>query len=119
MGLTEEYGVVVGHTLVDASSWSASVLMVNPNAEEIVLPSFTCVGNLISVSAVAVSMAEQALPRDMCVALLGHLEDIVMGSHPLLGEAGRLLLREILHQYVFPAPANRLLAGLHRYNMKS
>ena len=35
--LTEEYGVVVGHTLVDASSWSASVLMINPNAEEIVL----------------------------------------------------------------------------------
>ena len=23
--------MVVGHTLVDASSWSASVLMVNPN----------------------------------------------------------------------------------------
>ena len=42
--LTEEYGVVVGHTLVDASSWSASVLMINPNVEEIVLPSFTCVG---------------------------------------------------------------------------
>ena len=36
--LTEEYGVVVGHTLVDASSWSASVLMINPNADEIVLP---------------------------------------------------------------------------------
>ena len=35
--LTEEYGVVVGHTLVDASSRSASVLMVNPNAEEVVL----------------------------------------------------------------------------------
>ena len=30
--LIEEYGVVVGHTLVDASSWSASVLMINPNA---------------------------------------------------------------------------------------
>ena len=40
--LTEEYGVVVGHKLVDASSWSASVLMINPNAEEIVLPCFTC-----------------------------------------------------------------------------
>ena len=38
--LTEEYGVVVGHTMVDASSWSASVLMVNLNAEEIVLLSF-------------------------------------------------------------------------------
>ena len=37
--LTEDYGVVVGRTLVDASSWSAGVLMVNPNAEEIALPS--------------------------------------------------------------------------------
>ena len=42
--LMEEYGVIVGYTLVDASSWSASVLMVNLNAEEVVLPSFTCVG---------------------------------------------------------------------------
>ena len=48
MSLTEEYGVVVGHTLVDAPSWSASVLMVNPNAEEIVLPSFTMCGELSS-----------------------------------------------------------------------
>ena len=105
-GLTEEYGVVVGHMLVDASSWSASVLMVNPNAEEIVLPSFTCVGDLIPVSAVSVAMAEPALPNDMCIALPDHLEDIVMGSHPSLGEAGRLLLRELLHRYehVFPAP---------------
>ena len=34
--------MVVGHTLVDASLPSASVLMINPNAEEIALPSFTC-----------------------------------------------------------------------------
>ena len=91
---------------MDASSWSASVLMVNPNAEEIVLPSFTCVGNLVPVSTVSVAMAEQALPKDMCLALLDHLEDIVTGSHPSLREAGRLLLREPLHRYehVFPAP---------------
>ena len=43
----EDYGVAVERTLVDASSWSAGVLMVNPNAEEIVLPSFTCVGDLV------------------------------------------------------------------------
>ena len=90
--------MVVGHTLVDASSWSASVLMVNPNAEEIVLPSFACVGDLVPVSAVLVAMAEQALLNDMCVALPHHLEDIVMGSHPSLGEAGRLLLRELLRR---------------------
>ena len=62
MGLTENYGVIVGHTLVDASLWSAGVLMVNPNAEEIVLPSFTCVGDLVPVSAISVALAEPALP---------------------------------------------------------
>ena len=63
-------------------------------------------GNLVPVSAVSVAMAEQGLPKDTCVALPDHLEDIVTGSHPSLGEAGRLLLRELLHQYehVFPAP---------------
>ena len=113
MSLAEEYGVVVGHTLVDASSWSASVLMVNPNAAEIVLPSFTCMGNLIPVSAVSVAMAEQGLPKDMCVALLDHLEDIVTGSHPSLGEADRLLLRELLHRYehVFPATSSGQLTN--------
>ena len=42
----------------------------------------------------------------MCEALPDHLKDIVTGSHPSLGEAGRLLLRELLHRYehVFPAP---------------
>ena len=95
--LTEEYGVVVGHTLVDASSWSTSVLMINPNTEEVVLLSFTCVGKLVPVLAVS---------DDGCVALPDHLEEIVMGSHPLLGEADRRLLRELLHRYkhVFPAP---------------
>ena len=59
-GLTEDYSVVVGCTLVDASSWSASVLMVNPNAEEIVLPSFAFVGYLVPVSAVSVALADSA-----------------------------------------------------------
>ena len=76
--------MVVGHTLVDASSWSASVLMVNPNVEEIVLPSFTIVGDLVKVpvSAVSVALVDPALPNDMCVALPDHLEDIVTGYHP-------------------------------------
>ena len=97
--------MVVGHTLVDASSWSASVLMVNPNAEEIVLRSFTCVGDLVPVLAVSVAIGEPSLSNDMGIALPDHLEDIVTGSRPSLEEAGRLLLREILHQYehVFPA----------------
>ena len=51
--------------------------MVNPNAEEIFLPSFTCVGNLVPVSADSVATVEQGLPTDTCVALPDHLEDIV------------------------------------------
>ena len=35
--LTKEYGVVVGHALVDASSGSGSVLIVNLNVEVVVL----------------------------------------------------------------------------------
>ena len=110
--LMEKYGVVVGHTLVDASSRLASVLMVNPNAEDIVLPSFTCVGNLVPVSAVSVALADTGLPDGMCVVLTDHLEEIVTGSHPSLGEAGRLLLRKLLHryEYVFPAPG-KLITG--------
>ena len=121
-GLTEDYGVVVGCTLVDASSWSASVLMVNPNAEEIVLPSFAFVGDLVPVSAVSVALADLALPGDMCETLPDYLEDIVMGSHPSLGEAGRLLLRELLHRYehVFLAPGKNLLpVVLHQFSMRS
>ena len=106
MDLTDDNGVIVGHTLVDASSWSASVLIVNPNADEIVLPCFTCVGNLVPVSAVSVALAEPVLPGEECGTLPDQLEDIVMGSHHSLGEAGRLLLRNLLHRYthVFPAP---------------
>ena len=91
---------------MDASSWSASVLMINPNADEIVLPSFTCVGSLVPVSAVSLALADPGLPDDVYVVLPDHLEEIVMGSRPSLGEAGRLLLREVLHRYehVFPAP---------------
>ena len=99
MDLTEEYGVIVGRTLVDASSWSASVLMVNPSADVIVLPCFACVGNLVQVLAVSVALAEPVLPGEECGTLPDHLEYIVTGSHPSLGEASRLLLRNFLDQY--------------------
>ena len=104
--LTDEYGVVVGHTLVDTSLRPASVLMINPNAEEVVLPSFTCVGKLVSVLAVLVALADPGLPVDGRVVLPDHLEEIVLGSHPSLGESGRRLLCELLycHKHVFPAP---------------
>ena len=79
--LTEDNGV-----LVDASSWSAGNLMVNPNTEEIIL------GDLFPVSAVSVAFADLALPGTK--TLPDHLEDIVTGSHPSLGESGRSLIRD-------------------------
>ena len=66
--LMEDYGVVV-----DASSWSAGVLMVNPNAEKIVLPSFTFVGDLVPVSAASVDFADPALLGEVCEGLPDHL----------------------------------------------
>ena len=47
-------GVVVGHTLVDASTSSANVLIINPNAEEVMLPCRSRIGQLVPVSAVSV-----------------------------------------------------------------
>ena len=68
--LTEEFGVVVGHTWVDASTSSA-------NAEEVFLPCKTCIGKLIPISAVSVALSELQLPADGVVSLPEHLEDIV------------------------------------------
>ena len=84
--------------------------MVNPNAEEVVLPSFTCVGKLEPVSAISVALSDPGLPREECAVLLEHLEDIVAGSHPSLGDSGRQLLRDLLYRYrhVFPAPGDPL-----------
>ena len=104
--LTEEYGVVVGHTLVDASPCSGSVLIVNPNAEVVVLPSFTCIGKLVPVAAISVALADPGHPMDGPAALPEYLEEIVVGSHPSLGDAGRQQLQDLLFHYrhVFPAP---------------
>ena len=105
-GLMEEYGVVVGHMLVDASSGSGSVLIVNPNAEVVVLPGCTRIGKLVPVAAISVAMEDLGLPTDGPAALPEYLEEIVGGSHPSLGDAGRQLLRDLLFRYrhVFPAP---------------
>ena len=104
--LTEEYGVVVGHTLVDASSGSGSVLIVNPNAEVVVLASCTRIGKIVPVVAISVAMEDLGLPTDGPAALPEYLEEIVRGSHPSLGDAGRQLLRDLLfrNSHVFPAP---------------
>ena len=107
--LMEEFGVVVRHTLVDGSSCSASVMMVNPNTEEIVLPCKTCVGQLVPIAAVSVALTEPKIPVKKKMTLPEHLEHIVTGSHRSLGETGRRLLRDLLHRYehVFPAPGSR------------
>ena len=105
---TEEYGVVVGHTLVDASSCSGSVLIVNPNAEVVVLPNVTCIGKLVPVAAISVALADPGHPMDGPAALPEYLEEIVAGSHPSLGDAGRQQFRDLLFHYrhVFPAPTS-------------
>ena len=92
--LTEECGIVVGHTLVYSSSCSVSVLIVNPNAEVVVLPSFTCISKLVPVAAISVALADPGFLNDGLAALPEYLEEIVAGSHPSLGDAGRQLLRD-------------------------
>ena len=106
--ITESYGVVVGRTLV--------VLVVNPGSDVVVLPPFSCGGNVVQVSAVTIardlsskSEAKQSEP------LPPHLEDTVGGSHPSLGvEGGQLCLT--LYRHVFAAPGElvtgRTQAGL-------
>ena len=104
--LTEEYGVVVGHTLVDASSGCGRVLIVNPNAEVVVLPGLTLITKLVPVAAISVAMEDTGLPNDGPAALLEYLEEIIGGSHPSLGDAGQQRLRDLIFRYrhVFPAP---------------
>ena len=104
--LTEDFGVVVGHTLVDATTPSASVLIINPNAEEVVLPCGSHIGDLVPVLAVSVARSDLQLPIKMTAVLPDYLEDIVKGSHTSLGDTGRQSLCDLLHRYehVFPAP---------------
>ena len=82
--LTEDFGVVVGHTLVDATTPSASVLIINPNAEEVVLPCGSHIGDLVPVLAVSVARSDLQLPMRMTTVLPDYLEDIVKGSHTSL-----------------------------------
>ena len=105
-GLTEEFGVMVGHTLVDATSPSANVLLINLGDDEVVLPLHSNVGTLVPVMSVSVARPVDAVPELGTGELPGYLEDIIQGSHPSLGDSGRQLLRELLHKYehVFPAP---------------
>ena len=95
--LMEEFGVMVGLTLVDVSMPSANVLIINPN--EVVLPCGLRVGNLVPVSAVSVARSELRLPTNTAVVLPDYLEDIVSGSHTSLVDTGRQSLRDLLTLY--------------------
>ena len=55
--------------------------------------------DLVPVSALLMARVESVSPREESGALPDHLEDIVTGSHPSLGEAGRLSSRGLLHRY--------------------
>ena len=104
--LTEEFGVMVGHTLVDATSPSANVLMINMSEEEVVLPIGSLIGTLVPVLSVSVARSMECVPSTETAELPDYLEDIVRGSHTSLGDSGRQSLRDLLHKYehVFPAP---------------
>ena len=58
------------------------------------------------VAAISVALADPGHPMDGPAALPEYLEEIVAGSHPSLGDAGRQQLRDLLFHYrhVFPAP---------------
>ena len=77
--LNEEYGVVVGHTLVYTSSGSGSVLIVNPNAEVVVLPGLTLIGRLVPVAAISVAI------EDMGPRIAGVLGGDRQGLSPVAG----------------------------------
>ena len=104
--LTEEFGVMVGHILVDATLQSANVLMINLGEEEVVLPSGSLIGTLEPVLSVSVARSMDCVPEPGTLKLPDYLEDIVWASHPTLGESGHQLLRDLLlkYEHVFPAP---------------
>ena len=84
LDITERYGVLVGRTLVDASDWSANILLNNMGYDTVVLPSFSYVGDLVPVSVVSVARTVVVASVDN-QSLLEHLEHIVTSSHPSLG----------------------------------
>ena len=98
--------MIVGHTLVDATTPSANVLIINPNAEEVVLPCGAHIGDLVPVLAVSVARSDVQGPVKRTAVLPDYLEDIVQGSHPSLGDTGRQSLRDLLlrYEHLFPAP---------------
>ena len=79
--------------------------MINPGSDIVVLPPFSCLGNVVQVSAVSVARTLSVGP-DVNQPLPPHLEDIIDDPHPYLGKKGRATLNVILHRnaHIFPAP---------------
>ena len=104
--ITKSYGVLVCRTLVDTLNWSAKLMMINPGSDVVVLPPFSCVGNVMQVSAVNIAQTVPIRPEVTSHGPLSpHLEDILFGSHSSV-EEGRVSLNDLLRKYnhVFPAP---------------
>ena len=92
-----------------AIPWSAEVLVINPGSDVVVLPPFSCVGDVVQVSAVTVARTLSTRPEATLLRPLPpHLKEIVTGSHSSLGADDRAALTDILHKYshVFPAPGD-------------
>ena len=119
--LIEEYGVVVGHTLVDASSGSGSVLIVNLKAEVVLLPGLTLIGKLVPVAAISVAIEDTGPPGNGPAALPEYLR-----------KSSRALTRRWVNQadnfcetcccitdMFSRRRGNQLPAGLRQFNMIS
>ena len=91
--ITENYGLLVGRTLVNTSNWSAEVLVINPGSDVIVLPPFSCVG-----AGVCGYCCEDTVDSTGGYTASGspHLEEIVAGS---LGVDGCAALTHIFQKY--------------------
>ena len=83
--LTEEFGVMVGHTLVDATSPSANVLMINMSEEEVVLPIGSLIGTLVPVLSVSVARSMECVPGTGTAELPDYLGGYCSGLPHFLG----------------------------------
>ena len=80
--------------------------MINPGSGVVVLLPFSCVGDVVQVSAVTVARTLSTRPEATPPGPLPpHLAEIWTGSHSSLGADGCAALMYILHKYshVFPA----------------